>query len=131
LTDELLDIIIRNVSTRPSPHSPFLLFHIRGAGARIEQDSTAFGHREDHWDSDIISQWLDAADDEKNISWTRNFWNEIRPFTKGVYVNHIAGDDEDVRVKDAYGANYDRLRAIKKKYDPDNFFRLNNNIKPA
>ncbi len=94
-------------------------------------DSTAFGHREDHWDSNIISQWLDPADDERNIRWTRRFFNEIRPFAKGVYVNHLSGDDEDARVKEAYGINYDRLRAIKKKYDPDNFFRMNNNIKPA
>jgi FAD/FMN-containing dehydrogenase len=131
LSDELLDIIIKNISTRPSPLSPFLFFHIRGAAARMNADATAFGHREDHWDSDIISQWLEPADDEKNISWTRNFWNEIRPFTKGVYVNHLSGDDEDARVKDAYGGNYERLRTIKKKYDPDNFFRMNNNIKPA
>jgi FAD/FMN-containing dehydrogenase len=131
LSDELLDIIIKNISVRPSPLSPFLFFHIRGAAARMDADATAFGHREDHWDSDIISQWLEAADDEKNISWTRNFWNEIRPFTKGVYVNHLSGDDEDARVKDAYGGNYERLRTIKKKYDPDNFFRMNNNIKPA
>lgn len=131
LRDELLDVIIRNVSTRPSPLSPFLFFHIRGAAARMDPATNAFGHREDHWDSDIISQWLDPADDEKNISWTRKFWNEIRPFTKGVYVNHLAGDDDDARVKDAYGQNYDRLKAIKKKYDPDNFFRMNNNIKPA
>jgi FAD/FMN-containing dehydrogenase len=131
LSDELLDIIIRNVSTRPSPLSPFLLFHIRGAVTRMDPAATAFAHRQDQWDSDIISQWLDPADDEKNISWTRSFWNEIKSFTNGVYVNHIAGDDEDSRIKDAYGLNYEKLKAIKKKYDPDNFFRLNNNIKPA
>ena len=131
LSDELLDIIISNIATRPSPLSPFLFFHIRGAAVRMAADSTAFGHREDHWDSDIISQWLDPADDEKNINWTRKFFNEIRPLTKGVYVNHLSGDDEDARVKDAYGVNYDRLKAIKKKYDPNNFFRMNNNIKPA
>lgn len=131
LSDELLDIIIKNIVTRPSPLSPFLFFHIRGAAARMAPDATAFGHREDHWDSDIISQWLDAGDDEKNISWTRSFFNEIKPFTKGVYVNHLGADDGDARVKDAYGQNYERLRTIKKKYDPDNFFRMNNNIKPA
>jgi len=130
LTDELLDIIIRNVSTRPSPLSPFLLFHIRGAAVKMKQDSTAFSHREDHWDGDIISQWLDAADDEKNISWTRNFWKEIEPFTNGVYVNHL-GTDDDPRVANAYGSNFEKLKEVKKKYDPDNFFRMNNNIKPA
>jgi FAD/FMN-containing dehydrogenase len=69
-------------------------------------------------------------DDEKNITWTRNFWKEIEPLTNGVYVNHLGGDD-DPRIANAYGPNFERLKAIKKKYDPDNFFRMNNNIKPA
>ena len=129
LTDDLLDIFIRNVASRPSPLSPVLFFHIRGAAARVARNATAFSHREDQWDSDIISQWTDAADDEKNISWTRNFWKEIEPFTKGVYVNHLDADDS-IRVKNAYGENYKRLQEIKRKYDPDNLFRLNNNIPP-
>lgn len=129
LSDELLDIFIRNIATRPSPLSPFLLFHIRGAVAKIDPGATAFAHRLDQWDSDIISQWIDAADDEKNIAWTRNFWKEIEPFTKGVYVNHLDSDD-NARIKNAYGENYERLKIIKKRYDPDNFFRMNNNIRP-
>ena len=96
----------------------------------LPTEATAFGNRRDQWDSDIISQWLDAADDDKNITWTRNFWNEIEPLTNGVYVNHLGGDD-DPRIANAYGPNFERLKAIKKKYDPDNFFRMNNNIKPA
>jgi FAD/FMN-containing dehydrogenase len=130
LTDELLDIFIRNVASRPSPLSPVLFFHIRGAATRVDPSATSFVHRQDQWDGDIISQWLDAADDEKNISWARNFWKEIEPLAKGVYVNHLDSDD-DPRVVNAYGANFERLKSIKKKYDPDNFFRLNNNILPA
>jgi FAD/FMN-containing dehydrogenase len=130
ISDDLLDILIRNVATRPSPLSPVLLFHIRGAAARVDPGGTAFSHRKDQWDSDIISQWIEPADDEKNITWTKHFWKEIEPFTNGVYVNHLDSDDE-ARIKNAYGENYDRLKAIKKKYDPDNFFRMNNNIKPA
>jgi len=130
LSDELLDIVLKHVATRPSPLSPVLFFHMRGAAARTPSEATAFGNRRDQWDSDIISQWLDAADDEKNINWTRNFWKEIEPLTDGVYVNHL-GTDDDPRVANAYGSNFDKLKAIKKKYDPDNFFRMNNNIKPA
>ena len=89
LSDELLDIVLKYVATRPSPLSPVLFFHMRGAAARTATEATAFGNRRDQWDSDIISQWLDAADDEKNISWTRNFWKEIEPLTNGVYVNHL------------------------------------------
>ena len=130
LSDELLDIVLKYVATRPSPLSPVLFMHMRGAAVRTATESTAFGNRRDQWDSDIISQWLDAADDDKNITWTRNFWKEIEPLTNGVYVNHL-GSDDDPRVANAYGANFERLKAIKKKYDPDNFFRMNNNIKPA
>jgi FAD/FMN-containing dehydrogenase len=130
LSDELLDIILKYVATRPSPLSPVLFLHMRGAAARIANEATAFGNRRDQWDSDIISQWIDAADDEKNISWTRSFWKEIEPLTNGVYVNHL-GSDDDPRIANAYGSNFERLKTIKKKYDPDNFFRMNNNIKPA
>jgi len=130
LSDELLDIVLKYVATRPSPLSPVLFLHVRGAAARTATEVTAFGNRRDQWDSDIISQWLDAADDDKNITWTRNFWKEIEPLTNGVYVNHL-GSDDDPRVANAYGPNFERLKTIKKKYDPDNFFRMNNNIKPA
>jgi FAD/FMN-containing dehydrogenase len=130
LSDKLLDIALKHVATRPSPLSPVLFFHLRGAAMKMPMDSSAFGNRRDVWDSDIISQWIDPADDEKNISWTRNFWNEVAPLTEGVYVNHL-GPDDDPRIANAFGSNYDRLKAIKKKYDPDNFFRMNNNIMPA
>lgn len=130
LSDELLDIVLKHLATRPSPLSPVLFLHMRGAAARTATEVTAFGNRRDQWDSDIISQWLDAADDDKNITWTRNFWKEIEPLTNGVYVNHL-GSDDDPRVANAYGSNFERLKTIKKKYDPDNFFRMNNNIRPA
>ncbi len=131
LSEELIDIYLKHVATRPSPLSPVLFFHIRGAGARVDSSATAFANRKDQWDTDIISQWIDSADDEKNIAWTRNFWKEIEPFTRGVYVNHLDADDLNERVKNAYSTNYSRLQEIKGKYDPDNFFRLNNNIVPA
>jgi FAD/FMN-containing dehydrogenase len=130
LSDELLDIVLRNVATRPSPLSPVLFLHMRGIAAEVETTATAFANRRDQWDGDIISQWLDASDDEKNITWARKFWQEIEPLTNGVYVNHM-GSDDDLRIANAYGQNFERLKAIKKKYDPDNFFRMNNNIKPS
>lgn len=131
LSDELIDRVIQNLATRPSPLSPVLFFHIRGAATRVDSGATAFAHREDQWDSDIISQWTNPEDDQKNISWTRKFWKEIEPMTNGVYVNHLDSDDGNDRVKNAYGANYQKLGSIKKIYDPENFFRLNNNILPG
>jgi hypothetical protein len=101
---------------------------VRPPGVPVEE--TAFVHRCEQWDVDIISQWTEAEEDESNINWTRNFWKEIEPFSKGVYVNHLDSDDNE-RVKNAYGVNYEKSRQIKRKYDPNNFFRLNNNILPS
>jgi FAD/FMN-containing dehydrogenase len=130
LSDEVLDVYLKHLASRPSPLTPVLFFHCRGAGEGIDT-STAFPIRREQWDSDIISQWIDAADDEKNISWTKNLWKEIEPFTRGVYVNHLDGDDLNDRVKVSFSLNYSKLQEIKKKFDPDNFFRLNNNIVPG
>ncbi|MFI5156912.1 MAG: FAD-binding oxidoreductase, partial [Chitinophagales bacterium] len=131
LTDELIDISLRNLESRPSPMTPVLFFHLRGAATRIDSGSTAFAHRADQWDSDIISQWINSEEDEKNIAWTRKFFKEIEPLTQGVYVNHLGSDDGNDRVRNAYGPNYAKLAFIKKKYDPENFFSLNNNILPG
>jgi FAD/FMN-containing dehydrogenase len=129
LSDELLDIHLKYVESRPNPISPVLLFHLKGEITRIDPAATAFSIRRNLWDFDIVTQWTDAAEDEKNIEWTRNFWKTVEPFSQGVYVNHLDSDDHD-RLSTAYGKNYERLRNIKTKYDPLNFFRMNNNILP-
>jgi FAD/FMN-containing dehydrogenase len=79
----------------------------------------------------IMSIWADAAHSEENVEWTRRLWEELRPFSAGgVYVSYLGQEGED-RVRAAYGANYERLVALKHKYDPTNFFRLNQNIPAA
>lgn len=130
LSDELLDRCLKYVSTQPSPLTAVLFFHVRGAAVKIDPSATAFVHRKDHWDLSLISQWLTMDEDEKNLQWTREFWTAIEPFANGVYVNHLDSDDSE-KIKNAYGANFEKLKAIKKKYDPENFFRMNNNILPA
>jgi FAD/FMN-containing dehydrogenase len=110
--------------------SPVLLFHMHGAVTRINPEETAFSSRKQMWDLDVVSQWASPDDDEKNIAWTRSFWNAIEPQSEGVYSNHIAEDDPGSRTKLAYGNNYDKLVAIKSKYDPQNLFRMNHNIMP-
>ena len=130
IKDDFIDVVIEQATRQPSPFSFILFFHIKGVAARIDPAKTAFGLREDQWDFDIVSQWTDPADAQTNIDWTRNFWSRVEPYTKGVYVNHLGGEDEATRVRAAYGPNYDRLVALKTKYDPANFFRLNNNIAP-
>ena len=130
LEDGFIDVVLEGVAKQTSPYSFVLFFHIKGVAARIDPAKTAFGLREDQWDFDIVAQWTDPTEAQTHIDWVRTFWNQVEPFTKGVYVNHLGGEEEATRVRAAYGPNYERLVALKSKYDPDNFFRLNNNITP-
>jgi FAD/FMN-containing dehydrogenase len=130
LTDQAIDVFMEYVANKPSPLSAVMMQTVCGAASRIDVEATAFAHRKLPYAPVIISQWRDAADSEKNVAWARDFWKALQPFTGGgVYVNDLGQDDEN-RIQLAYGINYERLAAVKKKYDPDNFFRLNANIKP-
>ena len=131
IEDGFIDVVLDGAARQTSPYSFILFFHIKGVAARVDPQKTAFGLREDQWDFDIVAQWTDPAENQTHIDWVRTFWNQVEPHTKGVYVNHLGGEEEATRVRSAYGANYERLVTLKTKYDPDNFFRLNNNIAPA
>ena len=113
----------------PTPLSVELFFHQHGAATRVGATDTAFPHRSPSWDFDVIAEWFEPPQAEGAIEWARDLWDEIAPASTGVYVNHLDADDGR-RVGQAYGPNYDRLISLKQKYDPDNFFRLNNNIVP-
>ena len=131
LTDEAIEVFAEYAATKPSPLSGVLVQTVCGAASRVASDATAFPHRRLPYAPVIVSQWLDAATSEKNIGWARDFWKALGPLAGGgVYVNDLSHDDAD-RVRTAYGANYERLAALKKAYDPDNLFRLNPNITPA
>jgi len=131
LTDEAIEVFAEYAATKPSPLSGVLVQTVCGAASRVASDATAFPHRRLPYAPVIVSQWLDAATSEKNIGWARDFWKALDPLAGGgVYVNDLSHDDGD-RVRTAYGANYERLAALKKAYDPDNLFRLNPNITPA
>jgi FAD/FMN-containing dehydrogenase len=131
LGDEVIDILVDGASNMLSPLSMVGFFHVHGAATRVAADETAFGLREDRWDYDIISQWNDPAEKNKHVQLTRDFFNRVEPFTTGgVYINHLDAEEAD-RIQGAYGGNYDRLLALKNKYDPANLFRLNQNIKPT
>jgi FAD/FMN-containing dehydrogenase len=131
LDDDMLDIMITRSTKFLSPMSNVLFFHLHGAAARVDRDATAFGLRDDQWDYDVISQWTDPAESARHIQWTRDFWNAVEPFASGqVYVNHLDAE-EGTRIRAAYGPSYERLVALKNKYDPTNLFRLNQNIKPT
>jgi hypothetical protein len=131
LSDGAIEVFAEYAATKPSPLSGVLVQTACGAASRVASDAMAFPHRRFPYAPVIVSQWLDAADSDKNVGWARDFWKALQSFAGGgVYVNDLSHDDGD-RVRIAYGANYEGLAALKRKYDPDNFFRLNPNIKPA
>jgi hypothetical protein len=114
----------------PSPASGVGLQRLHGAAARIAPTATAYPHRHPHYDLLILSQWDGASGDAANIDWTRRCFAAVEPFLDpAVYVNNL-GDEGDLRVRHAYGPNYERLAAVKSVYDPTNLFRHNHNIPP-
>jgi FAD/FMN-containing dehydrogenase len=130
LSDEAIELTVTNAASAPSPFSIILLEYYGGAANREPEGGTAYPHRVSQFDLIIASNWIDTKEDEKNISWARNFWESIQPFSSHrVYVN-VLGVEGEERVKEAYGKHYERLAGLKRKYDPDNLFRLNQNIKP-
>jgi FAD/FMN-containing dehydrogenase len=104
---------------------------VGGAISRVPDSQTAYAHRNANFDCFPIAIWDNAEEDTAHIQWARGVWEAIRPYsTGGVYANNL-GDEGDDRVKAAYGANYPRLAAIKRQYDPGNVFRANQNIGPS
>jgi len=130
ISDGAIDALLDTYAQAPN-HSSLLVFQqVGGAIARVPASDSPYANRDAALDCFPIAIWDNPADDEANIGWARHLWNAVRPFsTGGVYANNL-GDEGDERVRDAYGANYARLAAIKKQYDPTNFFRLNQNIRP-
>lgn len=132
MSDEAIDAIVRYVGKSPSPYTfaPFIE-HWHGAATRVPITDTAFPHRQYSWNLLAWSMWESPSDSEKNIRWTRECCEALRPFlVAGSYGNYVADEGEAI-AREAYGSNYDRLVALKNKYDPTNFFRLNHNIKPT
>jgi FAD/FMN-containing dehydrogenase len=129
LSDGLLDSIIEFARKLPSPHCEIFLPLMSGAVNRVPSNAMAYGHRDVQFVLNVHGRWDEAAQDETCIAWAREFFNASAPFAStGAYVNFMSGD-EDGRVAAAYGANYDRLKQIKQKYDPENIFHNNQNIK--
>jgi len=131
LNEGVMETMISFVRSKPTPGCQVFLEHLHGAARRIPATETAFGNRDTEYNFMILTMSPDPADIEKNTRWAREFWAAMQPFVAGrVYVNYLGADEAD-RIREAYGPNYDRLAALKKKYDPTNFFRLNPNIRPA
>ena len=130
VNEQIIDVAIEAHSRIPSPLSSMLFFPIHGAASRVALDATAYPHR-GGIHMGIYSLWDDVAVSESNIAWVRETWDAIQPSaTGGVYVNELSDDEGDDRVRQAYVGNYSRLAKIKARYDPDNLFNINANIKP-
>jgi len=131
LPDGLIDVAVTQFAAAPSPMSAILFEHFHGAVTRVGATETAVPHREEGWNLLLPTVWTDPADTEANIAWTRDTYAALQPqFSAGRWLNYLADDQGDAAIRAAYGPNYDRLREVKRRYDPDNLFHLNHNIVP-
>lgn len=132
LDDEVIEAIIAHAATRPSPRTIMPIWHHGGAMSRVGPEETAFGDRSAPYLLSLDSTWEDPADTEENVTWTWETWEDMQRFSSGgLYLNFPGLDEEgEWLVRTAYGANYERLGALKQKYAPTNLFRMNQNIKP-
>ncbi len=131
LSDEAIALHVKHGSRIPTMHSTMHLYPINGAPHRVGRNDTAFSYRDANWAEVIVGVDPDPANKDKITAWTKEYWEALHPYSAGgAYVNFMMDEGQD-RVKASYRDNYDRLAAVKKKYDPTNFFRVNQNIRPA
>ena len=130
LTDDVIDVMAKYGTQISSPITSVGIWQLGGAVARVGEQDTAFNGRASGHTFNINgnSKSAEAFDEERE--WARSYWSALSPYHTSVYVNFLMDEGEE-RIRQAYGAKFDRLRKLKRKYDPDNFFRLNQNIPPA
>jgi hypothetical protein len=130
ISDEAVRLNIDHASRLPSVHSTTHIYPINGAASRVGSDETAWGYRDATWAQVIVGVDPDPANKDKLIDWARAYWDALHPHSMGgAYVNFMMDEGEDC-VQSSYRGSYDHLAAVKAKYDPENFFRVNQNILP-
>ena len=131
LSDEAIAKHLEHASRLPTGHSTTHIYPIDGAAHRVGKTDTAFSYRDSTWALVIVGVDPDPANKDKITKWCKEYFDALHPYSAGgAYVNFMMEEGQE-RVKAAYRENYDRLAAIKKKYDPANLFRVNQNIRPA
>jgi FAD/FMN-containing dehydrogenase len=131
LSDACIAAMVKCFEACPSPMSQIVIEHFHGAASRVPVDATACAMRITGFNTVLVSQWTDARENERNIKWCRDTYAALQPYLGSLrYVNYLDTDEPGDPAAVAYGPNYGRLRDIKAKYDPDNFFHTNVNIKP-
>jgi len=130
MADGALNSIIEYAGKLPSPQCEIFIGLIAGAPNRVAPNAMAYGHRDARFVLNVHGRWDETKDDQRCIGWAREFFNASKPYASaGAYVNFMTEEEGD-RIAAAYGANYNRLVEIKRRYDPENIFHLNQNIKP-
>jgi hypothetical protein len=131
LTDEVVEIFLDRIRSMTSPFSQINGWAVGGAVSRVEGDATAVGDREIGFEISVVAAWPPAdSDGERHMTWVREGWETLRPYSSGVYANFIS-DEGAAGVDAAFGERLARLTALKDRYDPNNFFRLNANVPPS
>ena len=131
LSDGLIDVLVSHAERIPDPNTEIAYAQLGGAVSRVPGEATAYGHRDAQYVMNVHGRWADPDRDAVCIGWARDLFRAAAPYaTGGVYVNFLTGDEPD-RVRAAYGSNYERVVALKNRYDPTNLFRLNQNIRPS
>jgi FAD/FMN-containing dehydrogenase len=130
LTDDAISAHLQHGPKVPAVNSTMHIYPINGACHRVAPDATAFAYRDANFATVIAGMWPDAGQNKANIKWVRDYYDATAPHSEaGGYINFMAEDDQS-RIKANYGPNYDKLVGIKRRYDPDNTFRINQNIRP-
>lgn len=130
LSDGLLDLVVDYAGKLPSPACEIFIGQIGGATTRVASDAMAYPHRDAEFVMNVHTRWEDPGEDATCIAWARKFSDAVAGYgTGGVYVNFVGHDEQ--RTTGAYGANFGRLQEVKRRYDPGNFFRLNQNVAPS
>jgi hypothetical protein len=133
LEADTIDAIIKLAAARPSPNTAIEVWQLGGAMNRVPVKDTAFGRRDAPYLFSLATTWTDPAISDRCIAWTREAWKSTERFSRGgLYLNFAGfGEEKTDLVRAGYGENYDRLVELKRKYDPTNLFRMNNNINPG
>lgn len=131
LSDEAIDTLIACFAQCPTPMGQLLIEHMHGAATRVGPTETAYPHRAEGYNLLVLAEWMNPADNERCIAWTRDTYARMRPYLGAArYMNYLGDDENSDALAAAYGVNYRRLQQVKARFDPANLFRMNQNIKP-
>jgi hypothetical protein len=132
LTDDAIRMLVEAYASVPSPMCQIVIEHFHGAASRIPVEATACAMRTTGFNVVLVAQWADRSLDERCTAWCRDSYAALKPYLRPLrYVNYLGADEVDDPMASLYGPNYARLRKLKQRYDPDNFFHINVNISPG